>query len=63
MHAPQCLLQHHLQQPARGNGPNVTHRGADDKDTAHGPGGVLLSRKKAETIPFIATWMNLDTAV
>ena len=63
MRAPQCLLQHYLQQPGHGNSPNVTHRGVDDEDTAHVHGGVLLSRKKDETIPFIATWMNLDTAI
>ena len=33
-------------------------RGMDEENVVHKYSGTLLSHKKNETMPFVATWMN-----
>ena len=54
MHAPQCSLQHHLQQP--GHGSNLTvHRGMDKEDVVYTYKGILCVCESLSRVWLFAT--------
>ena len=40
-----------------------TNRGLDKEDVVHIHNGILLSHKTNETMPFVATWMDLGIII
>ena len=61
IHAPQCSLQHYLQQLRHGSNLNV-HQLRMDKEDVHIYKGILAI-KKNKRMPFAATWMVLETVI
>ena len=48
--------------PRHGSNPNI-HQQMNEEDVVHKHNIILLSHKKKEIMPFVATWMKLQIII